>query len=73
MIERITRIVITGLGLVGLASTASGQNWEIGFDASFGTLPSAQGAEYFWADPVPADGLNEGDDLVALGTLYQAD
>lgn len=49
------------------------QSWAAGYDASLGTLPSAQGWTHVVSDPMPFDSLDEGNYLVSLGALTQGD
>ena len=53
------------------AGSASGQTFT--YDASLGTLPSAQGWTHQFTDPVPVDGLSEANYTVAAGVLIQGD
>ncbi len=50
---------LSGITLVVLAGSASSQTWRVDYDASLGTLPSAQGWTHFVDDPAPIDGLSE--------------
>ena len=53
------------------AAPVAAQTWQIDYDPSLGTKPSAQGWTHDVADPLPDDGLSEGNYLVALGALSQ--
>ncbi len=48
-----------GVALVAFAGPATSQTWRVDYDASLGTLPSAQGWTHFVDDPAPIDGLSE--------------
>jgi hypothetical protein len=63
------------LSLLLSALPASGvaQTWQVGYDASLGTLPGAQGWSYIMSDPLPIDGLEQDDYSLAFGSLRQAD
>lgn len=58
-------------GLAVLLAAASGfaQTFELAYDASLGTLPSAQGWIYVGDDPAPDDGLDESIFSVGGGVL----
>ena len=61
-------------GLLCLAAgPVAAQTWQIDYDPVLGTLPSAQGWTHFVNDPLPDDGLDESNYVVALGTLAQGD
>ena len=55
------------------AAPVAAQTWQIDYDPSLGTKPSAQGWTHDVADPLPDDELSEGNYLVALGALSQGD
>ncbi|MCR9097219.1 MAG: LamG domain-containing protein [bacterium] len=55
----------------GLSAPAQAQDYEISYDASLGTLPSAQGWTHVVVDPAPVDGLDETNYSVAGGALTQ--
>lgn len=59
--------------LLVIAGSATAQTWEVEYDASLGTLPSAQGFGHFAHDPLPDDGLTEGNYGVASNILTQGD
>ena len=53
-------------GLASLPTAPAGaQTYTLDYDASLGTLPSAQGWVHFVADPLPDDGLDESNYSVA--------
>jgi len=68
---QLLRIALLATIVALVTTTASAQSWEVGYDASFGTLPSAQGWMIQTSDPAPFDGLDEGNYLVAGGALIQ--
>ncbi len=59
------------LALATLPGWSAAQTWQLEYDAAGGVLPSAEGWFHVVTDPPPADGLNEGNYLVALGALTQ--
>lgn len=67
------RLALLGVALAIFASATavSAQSWELGYHASSGTLPSAEGWVLQTSDPAPFDGLDEGNYLVANGALVQ--
>ena len=59
-----TRVLLSVVALVlalvlALTGPAGAQTWELEYDASLGTLPSAQGFAHVSSDPAPDDGLDE--------------
>ena len=54
-----------------VARVGYAQTWQLGYDASLGTLPSAQGFVLFSDDPPPDDGLDESNYAVSGGVLSQ--
>lgn len=52
-------------------SAAFAQTWQVEYDPSLGTLPSAQGFGHFVQDPLPDDGIDESNYAVAGGLLIQ--
>ncbi|MDJ0853152.1 MAG: thrombospondin type 3 repeat-containing protein [Myxococcota bacterium] len=76
MSSRSRRTLLSGLALLyGIAGAllppAGAQTWRLDYDASQGTLPSAQGWSHFSEDPAPSDGLTESNYTVSSGALVQ--
>lgn len=67
------RGLLAGALLLGWVSAANAQSWQRTYDASLGSLPSAQGWSLSTVDPAPDDSLDEGNYLVSLGALTQGD
>ncbi len=69
------RSSVTLLALCFVAFLAIPASAQIGpsYDASFGTLPSAQGFVHFVSDPAPPDALSEANFSVAGGQLTMGD
>lgn len=64
-------IILIAFGVTLMPLAGSAQSWEVGYHASLGSLPDAQGWTPFLDDPLPDDGLGAGNYLVALGVLTQ--
>ena len=69
---RCISIASTALLLV-TAGPAGAWTWQVAYDASLGTKPSAQGFDAFVTDPLPDDGLDESNYTVGGGLLIQGE
>jgi hypothetical protein len=66
------RRAFLALALANLTATSAGaQSYTLDYDASLGTLPSAQGWVHFVDDPLPDDSLDETNYTVSAGVLTQ--
>ncbi len=65
------RTAVLALLPLGLAAPASALTWRVDYDASLGTLPSAQSWTHTMSDPASFDGLTEANYSVSGGVLAQ--